>query len=117
MSQQSDLAAEVARMFAELSAVTRTLTMTTGGGPGGAPAIHSVEGCLITRVPAGRVDGITVLPNDELLRFATAPLLSPIYPQPGDTMVDTGDGQDRQVITAHLDPFGVMWTCIVRKVA
>jgi len=36
--------------------------------------------------------------------------------KPGDHFTDLADGMHRNIITAHLDTLGLMWTCAVRRV-
>jgi len=108
--------AAVERMFAEAASVTRDQSMVVGGGGGGAAAaIYSVPGALISRIPASRVDGTTVLPNDELLRLRAWLLPVGTVLKPGDHFTDLADGMQRDIVTAHLDTLGLMWTCAVRR--
>ena len=81
---KAEAQAMVERMFAEFADATRDQSVLVGGGEGEIPAIHSVPGALITRIPASRVDGTTVLPNDELMRLRAAVL-------PGGTVIKPGD--------------------------
>jgi len=36
--------------------------------------------------------------------------------QPGDHFTDLADGRQRNIVTAHLDTLGLLWTCAVRRV-
>lgn len=113
---KAEIEATVGRMFAEASGLTRDLTVTvTGGGEGGAPAIYSAPGAIITPIPASRVDGTNVLPNDEHLRLRAAALPPNTVLKPGDYFTGMTDGLTRNIITAHLDAAGVLWTCAVRR--
>jgi hypothetical protein len=113
---KADAQAMVERMFAELADATRDQSVSVGGGEGETPAIHSVPGALITRIPASRVDGTTVLPNDELMRLRASALPVGTVLKPGDHFMDMADGMQRNIVTAHLDPLGLLWTCAVRRV-
>jgi hypothetical protein len=115
MMNKADVEAGVERLFQSAGAYTRDQSITIGGGEGEAPAIFTVSAALITRVPANRVDGTTVLPNDELMRLRAAVLPEGTLLKPGDFFVDGSDGLQRNIITAHLDVTGVLWTCLVRR--
>jgi hypothetical protein len=78
--------------------------------------VWTVPDALLSRIPAERVDGVTVLPNDELMRVRVASLPNEAMLKPGDSLTDTDDGLQRHVITAHLDTAGILWLCAVRRV-
>ena len=66
-------------------------------------------------VPANRVDGTTVLPNDVLLYVANSEELAGALPRPGDSITDEDD-VTRTVVTAHQDCGGALWKMICRPV-
>lgn len=70
---------------------------------------------LVMPVPARRVDGTTVLPNDERMLLDATELAAVDQPRPGDYLVDAGTSLRRDVITAHLDVTGTFWKLIARK--
>ncbi len=80
-----------------------------------APGEPVVIPSLLMRVPAARVDGLNVLPNDELMICQAASLGANASIAPGLVFSGARDALLRTVVTAHLDPFGVLWTCIVRR--
>jgi len=108
--------ATVAAMFGSAGAATQDVSVTTGGGAGGAPIVVSAPKVIITPIPAERVDGTTVLPNDEQLRVQASVLPPSTKLKPGDSFSGFADGLQRNVVTAHLDAMGVLWTCAVRRV-
>ena len=70
---------------------------------------------LVMPVPADRVDGNEVLPNDEQLLLDAAELAAVNQPRPGDYVTQTSNGLKRDVVTAHLDVTGTLWTVVARK--
>jgi hypothetical protein len=117
MISKAEATAVLERMFAEAAGITRdqNVIVAPPGGGGGAPAIYSVPRAIISPIPARRVDGVTVLPNDERLRLRASVLPAGTVLKPGDYFIDTGDGMTRTIITAHLDAMGILWTCAVRR--
>ena len=116
MISKAEAQAAVERMFAEAAGITRDQSLVVPPGiEGGSPAIYSVPKALISPIPARRVDGTTVKPNDEQLRLRASLLPLGTVLKPGDYFNDTGDGMTRTIITAHLDVMGVVWTCAVRR--
>ena len=71
---------------------------------------------LVMPVPAALVDGTTVLPNDERLLFDAAELADVDQPRPGDYLVEPDSGLRRDVITAHVDVTGTIWSLVTRRV-
>jgi hypothetical protein len=71
---------------------------------------------LAMAVPADRVDGVTVHANDEQVLVVASELAGVSQPRPGDYMVQSSNGLRRDVITAHLDVTGTLWTLVTRKV-
>lgn len=71
---------------------------------------------LVMPVPARRVDGQTVLPNDERVLLDASELAAVDQPRPGDYLIDAATSLRRDVITAHLDVTQTFWTLIARKV-
>jgi hypothetical protein len=116
MISKAEAQAAVALMFESAEGITQDTMVTTGGGGGQAPINLSAPGVLLTPIPAERVDGTTVLPNDELLRLQVSVLPPGTNLKPGDYFLGLDDGLQRNVITAHLDMMGVLWTCAVRRV-
>ena len=116
MINKAEVQAAVDRIFAEANGIThdQTVTVLPGGG-GGTPAIYSAPGAIITPIPASRVDGTTVQPNDERLKLRASVLPAGTVLKPGDYFTGLGDGLTRTIITAHLDVAGVLWTCAVRR--
>jgi hypothetical protein len=116
MISKAEAQAALERMFADAAGITwdQSLVINPGEG-GGAPAIHNAPGAIITRIPAGRVDGVTVLPNDEQLRLRASVLPAGTVLKPGDYFTGITDGLQRNIITAHLNAAGIMWTCAVRR--
>jgi hypothetical protein len=118
MSQKSQAAAAVDRMFADMAGASQSVLLNLlpppGADPEGAPSIFDGVAVMITEVPAARVDGTTILPNDESVLIPAAALDGEIV-KPGDSIRGAADGLTRSVITAHLDSLGVLWTCVVRR--
>jgi hypothetical protein len=107
--------AEVA--FAGAAGLTRNLSVqVVPVGGVGAPAIYNNLAAIVTRVPAARVDGTTVQPNDELVRLRVASLPVGVVLKPGDYFTGYPDGFQRDVITAHLEAGEAVWVCVVRRV-
>lgn len=116
MADKATIEAAVAAVFANLGAAGREQSLTVlPDDPEAAPSVYTVPAALITAIPAARVDGVTVKPNDEDMVFPAAALTSGAVLKPGDFFVGTVDGLTRTVVTAHLDALGVLWTCAVRR--
>jgi hypothetical protein len=116
MISKAEAQAAVAALFNNADAATQDAMVTTGGGNGQAPIVLSAPQVVITPIPADRVDGVTVLPNDEQLRLQAGLLPPGTKLKPGDSFSGLADGLSRTVVTAHLDALGVVWTCAVRRV-
>jgi len=117
MISKAEAQAALAAMFASAGGITQDQMITCGGGgEGESPIVLDASGALLTAIPANRVDGTTVLPNDEQLRLQASVLPPGWVIKPGDVFLGLADGQQRDVITAHLDVMGILWTCAVRKV-
>ena len=71
---------------------------------------------LVMPVPPALVDGTIVQPNDEKLLFDAVELAAVDQPRPGDYVVASANSLRRDIITAHLDVTGTMWTMVARKV-
>ena len=97
------------RVFASLAEFMVAGTYHRGGTS--APVAFLVE-----PVPARLVDGVTVMPNDERVFIDAADLAGLGNLQPGDYILETTGGFRRNVITAHKDLAGVLWTMVVRRV-
>jgi hypothetical protein len=71
---------------------------------------------LVMPVPPDVVDGTTVLPNDERVLLDAQELTAVDQPRPGDYLVQTSNSLRRDVVTAHLDVTGTLWTLATRRV-
>src|SRR5512137_1222154 len=71
---------------------------------------------LAMAVPAARVDGAIVLPNDERIIVDASEMADVSNPRPGDYIVQASNGLRRDVITAHLDVTQTVWWLVTRKV-
>src|SRR5690349_1682356 len=110
MISKAEAQAALAAMFSNAGAATQDATVTTGGGAGEAPIVVSAPKVMISPIPADRVDGVTVLPNDEQLRLQASVLPPGTKLKPGDNFSGFADGLQRNVVTAHLDALGILWT-------
>jgi len=71
---------------------------------------------LVMPVPPALVDGAIVQPNDEKLLFDAVDLAAVDQPRPDDYVVASASSLRRDIVTAHLDVTGTMWTMVARKV-
>ena len=119
MSDQNATAL-VAAAFGEISNLVQKVTVDVKALPG-TPKVTLQHGTcanvalLLMRIPANRVDGATVQPNDEQALIPAGMLTEGYQLKPNDEITGAADGIPRRVITAHLDAAGVLWTCAVRR--
>ena len=77
----------------------------------------SVPVAFLTQpLPTSNWVGDHVEPNDEQVFIDAADLASLTALQPMDYLVENATGIRRNIITAHLDMTGTLWTFIARKV-
>ena len=102
-------AATIEGVFADFAPLVVICAYWRGATHGADPRV------LVFAIPARRVDGITVLPNDDMAFFPAIDLAGVTQPRPGDYFIDPA-GLRRDVITAHLHTTLAYWKMVARKV-
>ena len=79
-------------------------------------AVSAPVAFLVAPIPASLLAGADLDPNDEQIFMDATDLKAIANPQPGDYLVEAASGLRRDVITAHQDMAGVMWTMVARRI-
>ena len=112
---REELSQTVNATFAAFAELMLPMALQVPPDGGGDPSVFDIDRVVVRRVPADRVDGTTVQPNDEVAMFRVASLPEGTVVEPGNLLVDAANEVTRTIITAHLDTARLVWTCVVRR--